>query len=147
MSICRASPADIPAITMLVRSVVVETYQNLVDRHGLPAPGDPTRWLESLVATTAEEIVGVALAKNHFISDLWVVSNHRNRKIGSALLSALEIQIENEGYSQARLRVVADNVRARKFYAAHGWREVKTYPHERDGHLMVDLEKGLPTQS
>ena len=59
------------------------------------------------------------------------------------LLVALEEQIKSDGHSSARLRVVADNTRARKFYCVHGWREVRTYPHERDGHLMTDMEKEL----
>ena len=143
MLIRRPSPADIPEIAALVRSAVLETYSYLVEKHGPPPVGDPARWSESLVATTAEEIVGVGLAEDDLISDIWVKKTNRNQRIGAALLSALEIQIKNSGYAHARLRVVAENMRARNFYAAHGWQEVKSYPHERDGHLMVDMEKTI----
>ena len=36
-------------------------------------------------------------------------------------------------YTEAQLRVVAENLDARRFYAAHGWAETVSYPHEKWG--------------
>jgi len=136
-----ATAADINAIVALVRAAVFETYAALIEKNGEPPKGDPSRWTRAIVAEKEETIIGVGLAADDFISDLWIDKEHRGASAGAILLAALEEQIKTQSHSSARLRVVADNKRARHFYRTHGWRETRTYPHERDGHLMINMEK------
>ena len=143
ITIRRATSADTSAIVALVRSVVFETYAALIEKNGEPPKGDPARWARAHIAEEDGNIIGVGLAADGFISDLWVSKDHRGHGVGTRLLAALEEQIMSEGYSRARLRVVTDNNRARTFYCNHDWREVRVYFHERDGHLMTDMEKEL----
>lgn len=97
----------------------------------------------ALIAEKELDLVGVGLATSNFISDLWIAENHRSQGIGAALLKRLENQILAD-HTNATLRVVSTNAGARRFYARHSWRETRTYRHERDGHLMIDLEKERP---
>ena len=92
-------------------------------------------------------VVGVGLADGDYVDDLWLRPQFRGLQIGGALLTKLESQIANDGYSSARLRVVADNEGARRFYARRGWRETRVYPHERWGFDMVDMCKDLGTNA
>ena len=143
VSIRRVSDNDIDDVIALVRRVVFDVYAALIERNGAPPPGDRTRWKNALIALCEDQIVGVGLANENFISDLWIETNFRNLKIGAELLMALEMEIHHAGYRTASLRVVAENSRAQKFYSNHGWRAVRQYPHERDSHLMIDMEKRL----
>lgn len=140
MHIRRARPDDVPTILALVEAVVREVYADLVEKNGLPPERDASRWSRSLVAEADGTIIAVGCATNDYISDLWVAQGHRSRGVGAELLRALEAQVLAAGNTVGRLHVVASNERARAFYAAHGWREVGTHLHERDGHLMVDME-------
>ncbi len=67
----------------------------------------------------------------------------RRQKIGGALLDIAENQIFGTGHPQAKLRVVAENVSARQFFTARGWREGKIYPHEKWHFSMIDMSKNL----
>jgi ribosomal protein S18 acetylase RimI-like enzyme len=105
-----------------------------------PPDGD---WDRSWVAENARGLIGVGLSTAGWIDDLWVLPDCRSVGVGSALLLALESEIAERGHDCAGLRVVSENHGARRFYAAHGWREIKAYPHERWGFAMVDMEKPL----
>ncbi len=143
LEIRRARTSDVPDIVATVRAVVHETYRELLEKNGPPPAGPSERWRNALVAVADGAIVGVGLASHNFVSDLWVVKNHRGAGAGADLLDALEDQIRRDGHADARLRVVASNDRAFRFYASRGWRETKSYPHERDGHMMIEMLKPL----
>lgn len=136
----RVRSSEIGDVVSFVENVISEVYPHLISDKARPL-ADPGLWRQGWVAAEKAEILGAGRTAEDRITDLWVHRDHRGRKVGAALLSALEGEIAARGYKEMRLRVVAENKRARQFYAAHGWREVKTYPHERDGHLMVGLEK------
>jgi ribosomal protein S18 acetylase RimI-like enzyme len=125
-----------------VNDVVHETYGHLHPEK-LSALSDPNQWFQSWVAADRNDVVGVGLPNGNCIDDLWLRSDYRQRKIGSQLLAILESQIRKNGHSSATLRVVAENVSARRFYLRHGWQELKLYPHEKWGVLMVDMQKEL----
>jgi ribosomal protein S18 acetylase RimI-like enzyme len=58
---------------------------------------------------------------------LWQLSthpDHRSRGLGSRLIAALEQRARARGYTQARLSVERDNVRARALYERIGYRVV-----------------------
>ena len=135
-------PNDLDQISNIVLEVTREKYGHLYSNE-LMISNDPNSWKRSWVVAVNNIIVGVGLSNDDCIDDLWLRSQYRRRKIGSDLLSILESQIKKSGHLQARLRVVAENEAARRFYRRHGWQELKTYPHEKWGFLMVDLQKAL----
>jgi GNAT superfamily N-acetyltransferase len=135
-----ATGADVPAIERLVLEVAREVYGHLF-RHDMPHPEG--KWSKALVALQDGRLAGVIVADDDWIEDLWVEAPYRNCGVGSRLLAAGEQQIAARGHRVAHLRVVADNERARRFYAARGWTETDPYPHERWGFPMLDLIKPL----
>jgi ribosomal protein S18 acetylase RimI-like enzyme len=135
-----AVAADLAAIERLVLEVAREVYGHLF-QGDVPRPEG--NWAQSLVALERGRIVGVVVADDDWIEDLWIAREHRRRGVGSRLLAAGEHRIAADGHAVAHLRVVADNQRARRFYAARGWTEIAAYPHERWGFGMLDLIKPL----
>lgn len=138
----KAASEDIDAIVAVLVEVFHETYGYLF-KGTPPVPTEPDFWLPSWVADYNGKIVGVGLANRDLVNALWVLAQFRRQKVGAVLLSKVEGEIRSNGHIRARLRVVADNDGARRFYSHHGWREIRIYPHERYGHLMVDFEKNL----
>lgn len=137
----QAEPNDFEQISNLVRDVTREKYGHLFLDELMGSP-DLNSWKRSWVAVD-DSVVGVGLSNDDYIDDLWLRSQYRGRKIGSELLSILESQIGKSGHLQARLRVVAENEAARRFYGRHGWQELRTYPHEKWRFLMIDMQKKL----
>jgi ribosomal protein S18 acetylase RimI-like enzyme len=135
----RADRSESEAIASLVLIVVREVYGHLIADIPFPA----TDWSTSWVAVAEDEIVGVALAEDDRVEDLWILPKYRGVSIGRDLLDAAEGDIASCGHAVARLRVVAENSRARAFYTRHGWSDVRTYPHERFGFPVVDMVKRL----
>lgn len=142
MKVRPAETDDAAQISGLVSDVVRELYGHLFDGEP-PFPADPDPPVGGWVAVADGSVVGVGAGDGDYIDDLWLRPGYRGRKIGSALLSTLESQIRKGGHSRARLRVVAENHRARGFFARRGWRETRIYPHERWGFPMVDMHKDL----
>jgi GNAT superfamily N-acetyltransferase len=135
-----AAASDVASIEQLVRDVVCEVYGNLIPGDAPPTAG---RWADGIVAEVAGGIVGVVVSDDDWVEDLWVARAYRNRGIGAMLLTAAERQIAKRSYTEAQLRVVAENLDARRFYAAHGWTETLSYPHEKWGFAMVEMVKAL----
>jgi GNAT superfamily N-acetyltransferase len=135
-----AAASDVASIEQLVLGVVREVYGKVIPGDESPTSG---RWADGLVAEFAGRIVGVVVSDDDWIEDLWVAKGYRNRGIGAMLLMAAERQIANRSYTEAQLRVVAVNLDARRFYAAHGWAETESYPHEKWGFAMVEMVKAL----
>ncbi len=135
-----AAATDLAAIGQLVLEVGREVYGHLFEGD---VPRPEGNWAQGLVAEERGRIVGVVVAEGDWIEDLWIARTHRRRGVGSRLLAAGERQIAAHGHAVAHLRVVEDNQRARRFYAAHGWTEIAAYPHERWGFAMLDLIKPL----
>lgn len=140
LAVRRIRPAELSEVVSFVDTVIAEVYPHLISDHARPL-ADPHHWRQGWRAAANAETLGAGRTAQDYITDLWVHRDYRGRKVGAALLSALEEEIAARGHKEMRLRVVEDNRQARKFYLNHGWREVKTYPHERDGHLMVDMLK------
>jgi ribosomal protein S18 acetylase RimI-like enzyme len=126
----RIKRADLDQINTLITTVVREQYDHLlpdVDIKIDPIEIQSGGW----AAHFGDRIIGVGIAEHDTIDDLWLLGGFRGLGIGSALLSALETQIREHGYTKARLRVVAENQSARRFYARRGCQEKKSYPHEK----------------
>jgi ribosomal protein S18 acetylase RimI-like enzyme len=135
-----AVAADRPEIERLVLTVARDVYGHLFEGD---VPEPEGNWEKALVAEQRGRLVGVVVAADDWIEDLWVARDQRGRGLGSRLLAAGERRIAAEGHAVAHLRVAADNERARRFYAARGWSETDAYPHERWGFMMLDLIKPL----
>ena len=133
-----ATAGELAAVAALVEQVAAEVYGHLFQ--GEP-PRPEGKWAQSLVAEQGGRIRGVMIADDDWIEDLWVVAAFRGRGIGRRLLSAGEARIAAAGHDLGKLRVVAENHAARRFYARCGWSEVETYPHETWGFPMVDMVK------
>ncbi|PDT45665.1 GNAT family N-acetyltransferase [Sinorhizobium fredii] len=95
-----------------------------------------------LVAEIEGQAAGIGACENadDTISDIWVAPEFEGRGGGSALIKALETQIFDRGYSEARIEVAAANERALGLYQRLGyrplWRKVVLDPV-----LRTDLEK------
>jgi GNAT superfamily N-acetyltransferase len=138
----RASEHDLAAIEQLVASIASEVYGHLFQ--GAP-PRPEGNWAQGLLAKQGDLIIGVMVADDDWIEDLWVASDFRGQGLGSRLLAAGERQIAEGGHELGYLRVIAENQDARRFYARHGWSEAAIYPHERWGFGMIDMIKRLPS--
>jgi GNAT superfamily N-acetyltransferase len=139
-----ARASDLDAIAALVERIAAEVYGHLFQ--GAP-PRPDGRWAQALVAQAAGRVVAVMVADDDWIEDLWVAADWRRHGIGGRLLTAGEHQIAARGCTLARLRVIAANHGARRFYARHGWSESETYPHETWGFDMVDMIKRVTSAS
>ena len=136
---CRRS--DVEPIWSLVTAVVSEVYGPIFPT-GVALERD-TDWSPGWVADIAGNVVAVMLTDKDWLEDLWIETDYRGLGIGGRLLARAEREIAARDFTRARLRVVAENAAARRFYARHGWQEDRRYPHEKHGFDMVDMSKGL----
>ena len=134
----RSVPTDLDDIRLLVTQVLAECYGHLIpDVHA--DPGEP--WEHAWVAERRGRIIGVMKTAGGWLDDLWVARSARSAGLGGRLLDIAEREIVERGHPLARLRVVADNTGALRFYAHHGWRLDRRYPHERHAFEMIELVK------
>ncbi|AWI60585.1 GNAT family N-acetyltransferase [Sinorhizobium fredii] len=95
-----------------------------------------------LVAESEGQAAGIGACEHadDTISDIWVAPVFEGRGAGSALIKALETQIFDRGYSEARIEVAAANERGLELYQRLGyrplWRKVVLDPV-----LRTDLDK------
>lgn len=106
-----------------------------------PLPIDEEDWSLAWVAVSESTIVGMVLTSGQWISDLWVLSEHRNHGVGQQLLLQAEAEIAGRGHARAWLRVVKSNVRAVRFYDRLGWRVAREFPHETLPIGMLEMSK------
>lgn len=77
-----------------------------------------------VVATAGGEPVGFALCwSSAFIKDLVVRPDWRRRGLGTALLQRASILLGMRGHQRIELKVLADNIAARRVYAHVGFRD------------------------
>ena len=138
LNIRRSTPADYTAINHLVTQVVVECYGHLLPSNE-PAPN--ADWEHAWLAEKNGKIIAVLLTARDWIDDLWISKAERRSGIGSRLLQIAEQKIATRGHQQARLRLVAENTIALKFYTKNGWQQVRHFPHEKLGFEMVEMSK------
>ena len=147
-------------LSCLVRLVEASDIPGIyaVERACFPDPY-PSIFLDDLmksyqaqffVAVDNEEIIGYAVASisgkyGHVIS-LGVSPHHRRKRVGSALISALEAKLSQEGAEEIHLEVRKGNVGAISFYERLGYRPVseirRYYPDGEDA-----LVFGRPMES
>ena len=141
MEIRRPAPNECDSVRALVQTVVDEVYGGTWASP--PLPIDEEDWSLAWVAVSESKIVGMVLTSEQWISDLWVLSEHRNHGVGQQLLFQGEAEIAGRGHATARLRVVKSNVRAVRFYNRLGWRVAREFPHETLPIDMLEMSKVL----
>jgi ribosomal protein S18 acetylase RimI-like enzyme len=135
----RAKPDENESVQRLVQNIADETFAYLFPSSQVPI-GD-SDWLPAWLAISGNEIVGVTMTRDQWITDLWVRREYRTSGIGTRLLAYAEREIDARGYSAFRLRVVKSNTRAVEFYRSHGWGVEREFPHEKFGHAMLEMRK------
>ncbi len=142
----RAQPGENDSVHALVQAIADETFAYLFAPSQVPI--GEANWLAAWVALRGEEIVGVTMTRDEWVSDLWVRRDSRSIGIGGELLAHAEREIRSRGHDTLRLRVVKSNTRAVEFYQSHGWRVLREFPHEKFSHSMFEMMKsgdGPPT--
>jgi ribosomal protein S18 acetylase RimI-like enzyme len=138
LNIRQSTPADYTAINHLVTQVIVECYGHLLPNY---VPDPNADWEHAWIAEKNGKIVAVLLTARDWIDDLWINEAERRSGIGSRLLQIAEQEIAARGKPHARLRLVAENTTALKFYTKNGWQYLRRFPHEEFGFEMVEMSK------
>jgi ribosomal protein S18 acetylase RimI-like enzyme len=136
----RAKPSENDSVQALVQAIADETFAYLF---AAPVPIGEASWLSAWLALRGEEIVGVAMTRDEWLSDLWVRCDSRRTGVGGELLAYAEREIRSRGHGTLRLRVVKSNTRAVEFYQNHDWKVQREFPHEKFGHTMFEMNKQI----
>jgi ribosomal protein S18 acetylase RimI-like enzyme len=134
-----ALPSENDSVHALVQAIADETFAYLFAPSQVPI--GEANWVSAWLAVSGEEIVGVTMTRDEWVSDLWVRRESRRTGIGGELLAHAEGEIRSRGHHTFRLRVVKSNTRAVEFYQSHGWRVQREFPHEKFGHVMFEMTK------
>jgi ribosomal protein S18 acetylase RimI-like enzyme len=95
MLIRRPKPDEHDFVRALVQAVVDEVYGGAWAPP--PLPVDDEDWSLARVAVSGTKIIGVVLTHEEWISDLWVLGEHRGRGVGQRLLLQGEAEIAGRG--------------------------------------------------
>lgn len=95
------------------RDYARNAFQQFLARH----------WLRVSVAEFDGALAGWASreALDDEITDLWIDPSQQKKRLGSALLGAMEAEIVAAGFEAARLQTHARNVAAVGFFQKHGY--------------------------
>jgi ribosomal protein S18 acetylase RimI-like enzyme len=138
-----ARPSENEPVHALVQAIADETFAYLFASSQVPI--GEANWFSSWLAISGEEIVGVMMTQDEWVTDLWVRSESRKTGVGGKLLAHAEREIRDRGHDAIRLRVVKSNTQAVDFYQHHGWRVHREFPHEKFGHTMFEMTKTSET--
>ena len=138
----RARRDENNAVHALVQAIADETFAYLFHS---PVPLGEPNWMSAWLAISRDEIVGVTMTHDEWVSDLWVRRDSRRLGIGAKLLGRAELEIRGRGFETLRLRVVKSNARAVQFYESQGWSVHREFPHEKFGHPMFEMTKSYRT--
>lgn len=78
---------------------------------------------DTTVAVTDHGLAGFVMVVDDEVEQVYVCAGHRGTRVAGALLAEAERRVAASGHQRAWLAVVADNARARHFYARHGWHD------------------------
>ena len=125
-----ATSADVEACLAIQRRSAITGYAHIFPQDQYPFPDDVVRaeWVERLgseatvvLAADGGQLAGTISARPPRVEALFVVPESWGAGVAGVLHArALEL-IAHAGYDEAELEVMADNVRARRFYERHGW--------------------------
>jgi hypothetical protein len=89
----RAQPGENDSVHALVQAIADETFAYLFAPS--PVPIGEANWLSAWLALSGEEIVGVTMTQNEWVSDLWVRCDRRRIGVGGELLAHAEREIRS----------------------------------------------------
>jgi len=132
------------------KASLLETYEPFLGRARIEefiAGGQVERyfedhWHQATVATSGDEIVGVAVLLGASLDLIWVRSRSRSRGIGSALLNAVESKAAVTS-TVLTLEVWAVNQRAVAFYEHRGFSVIATTDDPQTGLEKLVMRKAL----
>jgi GNAT superfamily N-acetyltransferase len=134
-----ARPSEQESVQALVQTIADETFAYLFASS--PVPIGESNWSPSWLAISGEEIAGVMMTRDEWVTDLWVRRESRGTGVAGKLLASAEREIRDRGHGTIRLRVVKSNTRAVDFYQHHGWKLHREFPHAKFGHMMFEMTK------
>ena len=136
----RVRPNENGAINALVQTIADETFAYLFNGQ-VPVPVEESNWASAWLAVSAQEVVGVTMTREEWVSDLWMRKDARRMGIGTRLLAEAEREIRSRGHETFRLNVVQTNLRAVHFYESQGWQVHREFLHQKFGHAMFEMTK------
>ncbi|MGA1988794.1 MAG: GNAT family N-acetyltransferase [Candidatus Sulfotelmatobacter sp.] len=140
----RPQSSEYNSVRALIETVANETFKDLFAPNPVPLEFEDEDWPLACVAVSDEKIVGVIVTSQDWVSDLWVLREHRRQGVGSRLLAHGEAEIAARGHEKCRLRVVQSNAVAVEFYLSQGWQIAREFAHEKYHHAMLEMAKSLP---
>jgi len=140
----RPQSSEYNSVRTLIATVANETFKDLFAPNPVPLEFKDQDWPLAWVAVSDEKIVGVIITNQEWVSDLWVLREHRRQTVGSRLLAQGEAEIAARGHQTCRLRVVRSNAVAVQFYLSRGWQIAREVAHEKYHHAMLEMAKSLP---
>jgi GNAT superfamily N-acetyltransferase len=93
-----AKPDEMNAVHELVQTIADDTFADLFTAQHVPI--GEANWLTAWLAIAANEIVGVMMTREDWLSDLWVCRDRRRHGIGATLLAHAEREIGSRGESE-----------------------------------------------
>jgi ribosomal protein S18 acetylase RimI-like enzyme len=143
----KPQPHEYDSVRVLIETVVNETFRDLFAPNPVPLKFKDENWPLAWVAVSDVKILGVTITSHEWVSDLWVLHEHRRQGIGSRLLAKGESEIAGRGHNACRLRVVKSNTIAVQFYLSQGWQIAREFAHEKYHHAMLEMAKSALTAS
>ena len=128
----RAGPDEAEALFEVQRDASLNALGHIYppDRHPFPDDAVRERWREALAAgneiVVAEQegrVIGLAAWTDGWLDGLYVRPEHWGGGVADRLHDAAVRALSDSGAEAARLWVLKDNTRARRFYERRGWRE------------------------
>lgn len=101
------------------------------ERYPYPREAVRARWIaavgdrkaRTLIAVSDDEAVGAACVTKGWLQGLYVVPERWGTGLADELHGRALDAVRSLGSASCRLWVLEDNMRARRFYERHGWRE------------------------
>ena len=91
------------------------------------------RTAETTVAAIGGEVAGFVMVVDDEVEQVYVAAGHRGSGVADPLLAEAERLVAEQQYEEAWLAVVAGNLRARRFYERHGWRDTGAFDYVAKG--------------
>ena len=124
----------------LVQAIADETFAYLFGSSQVPI--GEANWLSAWVALSGEEILGVTMTRDEWVSDLWVRRDSRRTGIGGSYW-----HMPNVKYAAGDMNMThfVFEWSSRTFGPSssikYGWRVQREFPHEKFGHTMFEMTK------
>jgi GNAT superfamily N-acetyltransferase len=143
-------PDDADELFQRFRETALVAYRHVFPPELYPFPDDAERakWRHLVhdhgrthrlvVAEAGGKVVGAVVAKPGTLEHLFVVPSRWGTGVADALHAAAVDVSRRAGAAECRLEVLAENLRARRFYERHGWvRDERSRPADYPPHPRV----------